>query len=445
MFINRKTMKKFGISLAMCAILFAVSGLAQDNYIPFLLKESIKKNAAQFKSGIVGSYPRHTEEFNWVTDWVIYRTIETSYTSFGEPAVIEYNQGGNRTRNLYSYNDQRQETELITQDLTAGNWVNKTRQTSTCNSSGYQLESRSEQWNGTSWDLKNGTQTVLEMEGDRIHIATSKDWSQETGSWINSGRQTYTYAGAGANFTSVVMENWENQWLLSFKMEYSWSGNQVSQAIIYEYTDNAWKRSAKYVYEFPDTYSSVMTVYTDDGAGGWTPASRNTSNYDSHGNQTLEQIEIYMADWTVYMATQYQLTYAGNNLTERITQTYSLFPPAIQGSTSTITWKNVKKEVFSNFASLSTDITLLPDTGLSVFPNPAGKQAIVRLSLLKAGSVSLSVYSMNGQKILEENITANGSDVNYLLNLNGVRPGSYLLIARDKQGNEIGKARLIRE
>jgi len=52
---------------------------------------------------------------------------------------------------------------------------------------------------------------------------------------------------------------------------------------------------------------------------------------------------------------------------------------------------------------------------------------------------------MTGQKILEENVTANGSDVNYQLNLNIVRPGSYLLMARDKQGNEIGKAHLVKE
>ena len=94
---------------------------------------------------------------------------------------------------------------------------------------------------------------------------------------------------------------------------------------------------------------------------------------------------------------------------------------------------------------MSTDPTLLADAGLSIFPNPAGKQAIVRLSLPEAGLVTLSVISMTGQRILEETVTTNGSDLNYQLNLNKVRPGSYLLIARDKQGNEIGKTRLIKE
>jgi hypothetical protein len=153
---------------------------------------------------------------------------------------------------------------------------------------------------------------------------------------------------------------------------------------------------------------------------------------------------MYLTSWAVFIAIRFQLTYSGNNLTERITQAFSMFPPTVQGASSGLMYINKLKEVFSNFASMSTDITPLA-AGLTVFPNPAGKQAIVRLSLLKAGSVTLSVFSMTGQKILEETITANGSDVNYQLNLNGVRPGSYLLIARDKQGNEIGKTQLVKD
>ena len=80
-----------------------------------------------------------------------------------------------------------------------------------------------------------------------------------------------------------------------------------------------------------------------------------------------------------------------------------------------------------------------------IFPNPAGKEAVVRIALLKAGSVTISLISMTGQLVVSETVTANGSDLNYTLNLKHVSPGSYLVVARDKQGNEIGKARMIKE
>jgi len=423
-------MKKVRLSLAICAILVVANGLAQENYMPLLLKESIKLHAAQFKSGIVGSYPRHTEEFNWETDWVLFRTIETSYTSFGEPAVIEYNQNGNRTRKLYSYNDQHRETEVIIQAMTDGVWVNQSRQVTSYNNLGYELEYHNEQWNGTGWALKEGTQMSYEMDGDRVKIVILKEWNADTSTWVNSIRETYSYSVTGSNYSSLIMEMWDNAWVPSLKMDITWNGNQMSESLSYSYSDNVWTLTGKNVYEFQANNSTITTSYTYLGPENWMPSSRITLTFDSHGNATLAQMEMYITSWTVFSATRFQLTNSGNNLTERITQSNSM---------------NVKKEVFSNFASLSTDVTLLPDAGLTVFPNPAGKQAIVRLSLLKAGSVTLSLISVTGQEIFKENVTANGSDFNYQLNLNGVRPGSYLIIARDTQGNEIGKARFIKE
>ncbi|MDD4646392.1 MAG: hypothetical protein PHY99_10440, partial [Bacteroidales bacterium] len=75
-------MKKLLLPLVVSAVLLSTAGFAQDKYLPSLLKESLK-NSRQFKSGIVGSYPRHTEEYLWNETWVLNRTIETSYTTFG--------------------------------------------------------------------------------------------------------------------------------------------------------------------------------------------------------------------------------------------------------------------------------------------------------------------------------------------------------------------------
>jgi hypothetical protein len=431
---NHNAMKKIGITLFACSILALSVSFAQEQKVPYLIRETARIKDAQLKTAIVGSYPRHTEEFNWDNAWVLYRTIETSYTSFGKPSAIEYTEGANKTRNLYEYDGQHNPTERINQAYLDGFWVNVERMTITYNNSGYETESRIDQWNGSAWVLYDGTQVDITMDGDKILVATTKIWNSENQLWQNESRETYTYNQTGNYPASVIMEEWENGWVFTIKVDYTWSGSEISQAIFYEYGDEVWTRTAKYIFEYPDALTSVMTMYTDD-SGEWTEASRITTKTDSHGNTVLDEMEMYIGSWMMFMSNRYTLTYSGDNLTQRISETFSFGAD----------WQNVLKEVFSNFASLGTGISDLPDTGITIFPNPAGKEAVVRITLAKAGTVTLSVFSISGQKVLEEIINSNGSDVNYQLNLSQVSPGSYILIARDKQGNEIGKTRLIKD
>jgi hypothetical protein len=429
-------MKKIGFPIVICALLLAASGFSQVNRTPYLVQELQKQHSVQLKSGMAGSYPQHTEEFNWATDWVLYRVIETSYEDFGEPEIIVITQNSGKTKELYSYNEKQLLTKLEKQNFTGGIWVKDTQERSSYNAAGYETEYVVEAWSGSAWVTQSGRQMAYTMDGNRVMVVVGKEWDPDTQAWINSWRETYTYSGSGTNFATVVMESWDTQWVNSSKMEYTWTGAEITQVIIYEYENSDWKRSAKFVYEIPDASTTVFTMYGDDGAGGWDPATRLTSHTDSHGNLTLEVTEMYSGTWMVFASTRYTLTYSGNNLTQRITEESSLMTGNV--------WNKTLKEVFSNFASLSANISALPEDGITVFPNPTGKQATVRLSLLKAGSVTLQVVSMTGQRIREETFTANGSDINYLLDLSEVQPGSYLLIARDRDGNEIGKTRLIR-
>lgn len=437
-------MKKIGIAFTLCVILFSVNSLAQDAALPYLFKESVKKSSPQLKQSMAGSYPRHTEEFKWETNWVLFRTIETSYETFGAPKAIEATQDGNKTRELYAYDNQHRQTEVIDQELVDGVWVNVSRHSVSYTDRGFLGEFIGEKWNGSTWERTNGSQMIYEMDGDRLIVLTSKVWNGETSTWDNMMRETYSYSEPGLNYSSAIMEMWDVEWVLTMKYEYTWHDNEILESLSYSYENGEWSLTTKTVYDFQGDTKSVMTTYSYTGPDEWMPTSRMTTENDDHGNTILHTTEMYMDNWVVFVAMRFQLTYSGNNLTERITQTYSLFPPAVQGTTSGLFYKNVLKEVYSNFASMSSDIALLPDTEVSVFPNPAGKEAIVRLSLVKSGAVTLSVYSLTGQEIIKENLSVSGSSVNHQLNLNEVRPGSYVLIVRDNQGNEIGKTRLVR-
>lgn len=428
-------MKKTGMLIAVCIIMSAANCLAQGENIPWLHKQAMKKNALHLKTGVEGSYPRHVDEYNWGTDWSLYQTRDITYNTGGDPVIIEFNQGGARHRNLLAYNDQHLLTEDVSQIYSGTTWNNTTRSVTTYNNLGYEIEYRSEQWNGTAWVLSTGQQITYEMDGDRLRVATFKNWTPATSTWVNSTRETYTYSGTDQRYSSFIAEQWNNAWVYLSKMDVSWNGNNVAQFISYAYEGGAWVPTGKITYDWGENNSSVMVMYTYLGTDTWLQSMRTTTNFDSHGNQTLSQVEMYFGNaWMMISATRYQLTYAGNNLTMRITQSFD-----------TVQWANILKEVFSNFASLGTDVNLIPDVGLTVFPNPAGQQALVRISLPESGDFTLSILSMTGQKISEESLSGQGSDINYQLNLEKVPPGSYLIIARDKQGKELGKTRLIRQ
>ncbi len=437
-------MKKIGIVFAAVALLLTANGISQEKFMPFLLKESLKKSGAQFKTGFAGSYPQNTVEYSWMDEWILLRTIETSYTGFGEPSIIEYNQDGNKTRDLYSYDAQHQLTESLSQAMTGDEWVNQSRILTSYTTQGYLSELRFEEWVDGSWFLEYGSQIAYEMDGDRIVRLTAKSWNPDNSNWDYSIRETYTYPQTGSNYLISIMEFWEEEWIPMIKTEYTWSGSEIKEYLTYNYEEGEWILSGKTVFEITED-STVMTSYNSIGENEWIPSSRTTIEYDSHGNDLLDKTEMYIGDWMIIMATRFQLTYSGNDLTERITEYYGMSSPVEIGATNVSQWRNVLKEVFSNFASMGTGISRLSDAGISVFPNPAGQQAVVRLSLPKAGLITISVTSMSGQKILEQTWTATGSDINHLLDLNGVKPGSYILTAIDNQGQEIGKTRLIKE
>ena len=108
-------------------------------------------------------------------------------------------------------------------------------------------------------------------------------------------------------------------------------------------------------------------------------------------------------------------------------------------------WTNDARELYSDFANLGTDPLPVRSFSISTFPNPAGSQASVRVLTPVAGEVVLTLFSMNGQRVTSQKVSCDGHDSLHTLNLEGVRPGTYLLSASDKSGNTLGITRLIKK
>ena len=107
-------------------------------------------------------------------------------------------------------------------------------------------------------------------------------------------------------------------------------------------------------------------------------------------------------------------------------------------------WENYTREEFSDFLKLGTDPLLTPSPGITCYPNPAGSQTTVSFTLPNTGNFVLAVFSLNGQKVLEQSISPGSSQFEYQLNLDKVPVGSYVLVATEPNSNVLGTIRIIK-
>ncbi len=389
---------------------------------------------AQLYPALKGCYPRHAEWFLGAPDWTHFQSIEISYTPSGDPAIIEYDQSGTRTRVLCFYNEQRLETERLYQDLVGAEWKNSRREVNKYTPLGHPEEILYEAWRDNAWVIVDGNHFIYVMDGDRIMTATGEVYVDFY--WVVSSRKVYSYIGTDSHYVSITIEHPTGQtWVPEMKTDYTWNGDRWGQVFTSHYENGIWSFTGRTIYEWKENGSYVMTNFYHQDPDIWVPADRNTQDVDTHGNITLEQHEMAAGEgWSVVGFGKYKLTYEGDNLTQRIFMIYEWGE-----------WVDYLKEEFSNFASLGTVPELIKGATFSIFPNPAGDQAWVRVSNLSTGTVSLSLVSVTGQTVLTEQVPVNGSDLLYQLNLSRLPGGTYIIMARDHLGHDIAKASLIKE
>ncbi len=405
------------------------------------------KKTPQLKTDLVGSYPQEVLEYNWLAEsWVLSHTSYIKYTSFGEPSETRVVRTYEETKTLNTYNSDQNIIESLVQIKEGDNWVNYERFLTEYFDDMMETKSVSESWNGSAWVLDYGTQYKYTLDGDQVSVMITTIFDKETGEWINSYRTTFTYSGGVGQFSESISEMWEDgAWEAVSKTRYEWAGDNISILYMSGWVDGAWEESSKMVYEYGENESTTLTMYSSPGDGSWTPSYRYVDNYDSHGNAVLSTAESYSAQWDMFFGTKYALTYSGNNVTERITQSNSIFEPGNEEETFTSDWKNILKEEFKKFASLSTDpLSLLSET-VEHYPNPAKETMVLKLSNLKNNTLSISVLNAAGQVSLSEKVYVPINEFRHTLNLNELSSGLFVIIVKDESGRVVSSSRLIHQ
>ena len=402
---------------------------------------------SKLKTDVIGSYPQEVLEYYWLAEaWTLSQTSYIKYNSVGEPTEVRYVGNGEELRSLYTYNADHNVTEVIVQLKEGGIWVNYERDVTEYLNERMETKYVSESWNGSAWVLDYGTQYEYTLDGDQISVVITTIYEKETGLWNNSSRITHDYSGGAAQFSESIYEMWKDgAWEAVFKTRYEWEGDKVSVMYTSGWTDGAWNESSKMVYEYEGDESMTMIYYSSTGDGVWTPTQRIIDNYDSHGNSILSSIEFYSTDWELFDGTKYLLTYSGDNLTERITQSYSIFEPGTEVEVITPGWKNVYKEEFKDFAALSTNPLLVGVKMVQTYPNPAQNETTLRLENLKNNNITINVMNVTGQLAISKKIFVPIDDFSHSVNLSDLPSGTFIILVRDESGRVVSSTRLIHQ
>lgn len=404
---------------------------------------SVFSSKAKLKTDLVDTYPQHILEYSWndiSESWSPYSTVDITYTSSGMPASIELADPSGKSLDLFTYDNHGQEIERISKYFEDGTWVNSTMETTSYLDELYSLNSMSYEWNGTDWELFEGTKYEYAWSGSRVLTMSVQYYRSETG-WTEALRHSYEYSGTSNVPSAVVSEMFEDgQWNTYSKVEYVYEGDLPTAFYMYVWEEEAWQPTTKMTYEYGAHRSSVMISYSWL-SDAWMPSMRITETNDSHENLILSLSEYYTEGWATIMGNQYELTYNGNDVTQRITKMWALFTPGTESS-STDQWKNVLKEVFSDFTSLSTQTINQEIMVLRVYPNPSSDYIEIDIKGLENKQYSVSLINIEGKVMLTRPVSG-VKKVIINKSIVSLPDGVYMVIVTDMNNLPVANKRII--
>jgi hypothetical protein len=395
------------------------------------------------KTGTLVDFPRKIDWYDWSAGiWIAKATQSVVYNESGYrlTEVID-SISGTDLKYVYTYNQDNKVTEIQIQALIAGGWVPDTRTRYEYDSKGAQSLMMIERYTDGTWVTQMGVRYDHEYNGDLLYRETTILWNNSTQSFVNFWRFTYTY-NSGV-LESDINEIYSNgTWKPYFRETHFWLSKDKRDYVLFDqWKGTAWTPDVKETYRYYGEMNlEVIDNKWDPVASNYFPMDRFIEEFDAHQNPALFTWEgMNTGAWVLLEGERYTMAYEGEHALSRISETSQA-----DSTGNPQPWMKNTKEVYSDFFNLGTNPITAEAIGITCYPNPAGDQTMVKIILSKAGTFLLSLYSLTGQKVFEENVSSNGTEIRYQLNLTNILPGSYLVVASDKYGSELGKTRILK-
>jgi len=272
----------------------------------------------------------------------------------------------------YTYDSNHQILTRVNESWLNNTWENVGRMTNTYNSMGERLTQLQEQWAGVDWVNYNLSTYTYDTAGNML-IYMNQSW--QSGAWENSSRASYTNDTLG-NPVTILYQDWSNG---------KWLNKQRITSIYNEYSNK--------IFETFETAVDSLLVNS----------YRHRYYYDQRGNSEIGENDVWLNEsWKPGMI--YSLTIFGNNKPQD-------YISSVYRYSATFRPSNLGIDDGSQFAY-----------SFKVYPNPATNTVTISGTIENYGSTVLSVYSVQGQLLLQRKISQDKT----LVDISSFSPGIYL-------------------
>ncbi len=310
-------------------------------------------------------------------EWVNYHETSFIIDSLGDATgmlIREWKNAEwvNLQRLTYAYDSNHQVLTRVNESWLNNTWENVGRMTNTYNSMGETLTQLQEHWAGVDWANYNLSTYSYDTAGNML-IYMNQSW--QSGAWENSSRAAYTLDSLG-NPLTILYQEWGNG---------KWVNKQRITSIYNEYSNKIFET-------FETAVDSVLVN-----------SYRHRYYYDLRGNSEIGENDVWQNEsWKLAMGNP--LTIYGNNEPQDFISSVVRYSATFRPS------------------NLGMDDERQNTYSFKVYPNPVANTVTISGTIEKSGSTILSVYSVQGQLLLQRKISQDKT----LIDISSFSQGIYL-------------------
>ncbi|MFH0760301.1 MAG: T9SS type A sorting domain-containing protein [Bacteroidota bacterium] len=379
--------------------------------------------------------PRATDGYNWLNNlWNLHKHTDITYDWDGciTSEVITYATG---EKYRYTYESDETSDYEYCDKWIDGAWVPFTRELWDYSNEEEILEYyRREEYINDAWVKAEEETYEIEIIASQLIRSTLSQYDPVTGQMKPVNRSTYTYFGSGLMSSCIFEQYLNGVFTNQYKDDFSWlNQTQLNYILSSFWSNNNWSLTGKTDYTWKDLRSNQWTYsFTIDAGLSWFPVIRCTNGFDSRGNETSLFVDTWQnGAWVTSSGSLFNLTYSGNNLTERITQVWT--PGFLKSGSGE--WVNSYKDVYSDFYNLGIETTGLPGLELTCYPVPASGRLTIGFNSQNPGIKTIDLLSTTGRLVRRETIAGSEGVVNW--DISSLPQGQYLIRLTDASGRNI--------
>jgi hypothetical protein len=376
--------------------------------------------------------PAEMESYLWQEEsWILEFIASFTYTSFDLVETKEThftNPSEPSTLSTYTYNNDEVLTQRLDQERIDGNWVNKSRTRTEFNEQGMPYLMIDEDWLDDAWLIDNGVMNEYTFDGNNVATVTTSTYNKDNGLYEPKFKYIYTYDNQGRP-DITINQNWmDGDWVNGFRFQTFYLGNNdIDYELMDMWMGTEWMPMSKTVWEYLANDGYVYTSLNWDMlTSTYNESMKTRMENDEHLYTTLMETSVFMNDvWSLVVGSQYENTYEGNALVQRITNVWSIAEPLVKTGGS---YKPQIKEVFSEFGQSGIDNPANSTPDLSLYPNPVDDILTVEFSSSYPQQLTLVLSDVTGRVIMKQEIEQALRQVR--VDLSRISPGLYFLSAQ---------------